>query len=127
MNTEFDNERPIYIQLAEILRIKIITGELKQGQRIPSIRELALTMKVNPNTMLKALLELEKEKLIYTERTNGKYVTSNQDLISYVRSNIANEIVHNYLNKMQIIGLDYQEALKYLQNIGGKQNGITRM
>lgn len=127
MNTEFDNERPIYIQLAEILRIKIITGELKQGQRIPSIRELALTMKVNPNTMLKALLELEKEQLIYTERTNGKYVTSNQDLISYVRSNIANEIVHNYLNKMQIIGLDYQEALKYLQNIGGKQNGITRM
>lgn len=127
MNNEFDNERPIYIQLAEILRIKIITGELKQGQRIPSIRELALTMKVNPNTMLKALLELEKEQLIYTERTNGKYVTSNQDLISYVRSNIANEIVHNYLNKMQIIGLDYQEALKYLQNIGGKQNGITRM
>ncbi len=127
MNTEFDNERPIYIQLAEILRIKIITGELKQGQRIPSIRELALTMKVNPNTILKALLELEKEQLIYTERTNGKYVTSNQDLISYVRSNIANEIVHNYLNKMQIIGLDYQEALKYLQNIGGKQNGITRM
>ncbi len=127
MNTEFDNERPIYIQLAEILRIKIITGELKQGQRIPSIRELALTMKVNPNTMLKALLELEKEQLIYTERTNGKYVTSNQDLISYVRNNIANEIVHNYLNKMQIIGLDYQEALKYLQNIGGKQNGITRM
>lgn len=120
MNNEFDNERPIYIQLAEILRIKIITGELKQGQRIPSIRELALTMKVNPNTMLKALLELEKEQLIYTERTNGKYVTSNQDLISYVRSNIANEIVHNYLNKMQIIGLDYQEALKYLQNIGGK-------
>ena len=127
MNTEFDNERPIYIQLAEILRIKIITGELKQGQRIPSIRELALTMKVNPNTILKALLELEKEQLIYTERTNGKYVTSKQDLISYVRSNIANEIVHNYLNKMQIIGLDYQEALKYLQNIGGKQNGITRM
>ena len=72
MNYIFDNERPIYIQLVEIIRIEIVSGKFKKGQRMPSVRELALIMKVNPNTMQKALAELENEQLIYTERTNGK-------------------------------------------------------
>ena len=81
MDYIFDNERPIYIQLVEIIRIEIVSGKFKKGQKIPSVRELALIMKVNPNTMQKALIELENEKLIYTERTNGKYVTDNIKLI----------------------------------------------
>ena len=68
MNYIFDNERPIYIQLVEIIRIEIVSGKFKKGQRMPSVRELALIMKVNPNTMQKALAELENEQLIYTER-----------------------------------------------------------
>ena len=58
MNYIFDNERPIYIQLVEIIRIEIVSGKFKKGQRMPSVRELALIMKVNPNTMQKALAEL---------------------------------------------------------------------
>ena len=61
MNYIFDNERPIYIQLVEIIRIEIVSGKFKKGQRMPSVRELALIMKVNPNTMQKALAELENE------------------------------------------------------------------
>ncbi len=80
MNYIFDNERPIYIQLVEIIRIEIVSGKFKKGQRMPSVRELALIMKVNPNTMQKALAELENEQLIYTERTNGKYVTEDEGL-----------------------------------------------
>ena len=79
MNYIFDNERPIYIQLVEIIRIEIVSGKFKKGQRMPSVRELALIMKVNPNTMQKALAELENEQLIYTERTNGKYVTEDEE------------------------------------------------
>lgn len=120
MNIEFDNERPIYIQLVEILRIEIITGKLKQGERIPSVRELALIMKVNPNTMQKALVELEKEKLLYTERTNGKYVTNDQALLEKVKKDLARDIVNNYLESMKNIGIDYKESLKYLQELGGK-------
>ena len=75
MNYIFNDDRPIYIQLVEMLRIQIVSGKLKKGERIPSVRELALTARVNPNTMQKALAELEDEGLIYTERTNGKYVT----------------------------------------------------
>ena len=59
----FDNERPIYIQLVEMIRIDIVSGKFEKGQRLPSVRELALMMKVNPNTMQKALAELEDEKI----------------------------------------------------------------
>lgn len=89
MNYIFDNERPIYIQLVEIIRIEIVSGKFKKGQRMPSVRELALIMKVNPNTMQKALAELENEQLIYTERTNGKYVTEDEELIEKIKRKLA--------------------------------------
>lgn len=124
MEYVFDNERPIYIQLVEMIRIDIVSGKFKKGKRLPSVRELALTMKVNPNTMQKALVELENEKLIYTERTNGKYVTKNEELIENVKKELAQEKVNNYLNSMENIGISYELALKYLQELGGK-NGIS--
>ena len=123
MDYIFDNERPIYIQLVEIIRIEIVSGKFKKGQKIPSVRELALIMKVNPNTMQKALVELENEKLIYTERTNGKYVTEDEELIETVKRKLAKEIVDNYLNSMKNIGIDYNSAVKYLQE--GGNDGIS--
>lgn len=120
----FDNERPIYIQLVEILRIEIISGKLVKGQKLLSVRELALKMKVNPNTMQKALAELESKKLIYTERTNGKYVTEDEKLIEEVKRQLAKEKVNNYINSMQSIGISYEESIRYLQELGGK-NGIS--
>ena len=120
----FDNERPIYIQLVEMIRINIVSGKFKKGQKLPSVRELALMMKVNPNTMQKALVELEDEKLIYTERTNGKYVTEDEKLIEKIKKQLAQEKVNNYLNSMKNIGISYELAVKYLQELGG-QNGIS--
>ena len=117
----FDNDRPIYIQLVEKLRIEIISNKLKPGERIPSVRELALTTKVNPNTMQKALVELENEGLIYTERTNGKFVTDNKQLIEKIKKELAEEKVNNYLNDMKNIGINYEEAVKYLQELGGNK------
>ena len=125
MDYIFDNERPIYIQLVEMIRVDIVSGKFEKGQRLPSVRELALIMKVNPNTMQKALIELENEKLIYTERTNGKYVTEDEQLIEKVKSELANGIVNTYLNSMENIGIDYETAIKYLQE-GGK-NGISKV
>lgn len=124
MEYNFDNERPIYIQLVELIRIKIVSGEFQRGQKIPSVRELALAMKVNPNTMQKALVELEDEKLIYTERTNGKYVTEDEKLIEKVKNELAKEKVESYINSMNSIGISFDEAVKYLQELGGK-NGIS--
>ena len=124
MEYVFDNERPIYIQLVEIIRIDIVSGKFKKGQKLPSVRELALMMKVNPNTMQKALVELEDENLIYTERTNGKYVTEDEKLIEKVKKQLAQEKVNNYLNSMKNIGISFELAVKYLQELGG-QNGIS--
>ena len=116
----FDNERPIYIQLVEMIRINIVSGKYQKGQKLPSVRELALMMKVNPNTMQKALAELENEKLIYTERTNGKYVTEDEELIEKTKKELAQEKVNNYLRSMENIGINYELAVRYLQELGGK-------
>ncbi len=120
----FDNERPIYIQLVEMIRIDIVSGKFVKGQKLPSVRELALIMKVNPNTMQKALVELENENLVYTERTNGKYVTQDEKLIERAKKELAREKVNNYLNSMKSIGISYDSAVRYLQELGGK-DGIS--
>ena len=124
MEFNFDNERPIYIQLVELIRVEIVSGKFKKGERIPSVRELALMMKVNPNTMQKALNELENQKLIYTERTNGKFVTEDEELIENIKKELAKEKVNNYLDSMNSIGISFEESLKYLQELGGK-DGIS--
>ena len=121
MDYFFDNERPIYVQLVEKIRLEIISGRLEPGQRIPSVREMALKVRVNPNTMQKALAELEEEGLIYTERTNGKFVTNSKELIEKIKNKLAKEKVNNYLNDMQNIGINYEESLRYLQELGGKK------
>ena len=121
MDYIFDNERPIYIQLVEKIRVEIISEKLKSGERLPSVRELALIARVNPNTMQKALVELENEGLVYTERTNGKFVTDNKQLIEKIKKELAKEKVNKYINDMSNIGITYEEAIKYLQELGGNK------
>lgn len=114
MEFVFDNERPIYIQLVEQLRVSIVSGKFSQGEKLPSVRELALIAKVNPNTMQKALVEIENEKLIYTERTNGKYVTTDLKLIKKVRENMAKEKVKIFFSDMEKIGMNEVDTINYL-------------
>ena len=121
MDFNFNNERPIYIQLVEKLRIAIISGFYPIGSRLPSVRELALTAKVNPNTLQKALTELESDKLIYTERTNGKYVTNDKKLLEKLKKELAKEKVNQYITDMNNIGITFEESIKYLQELGGKK------
>ena len=117
MNFIFDNERPIYIQLVEQLRVCIVSGYFVKGERLPSVRELALMAKVNPNTMQKALVEVEEQKLIYTERTNGKFVTNDGVLIEKIRMSLAQEKVENFFSDMKKIGMDESDTIKYLQEM----------
>ena len=121
MEFYFDNNIPIYIQLVEQLKICIISGKIKPGDRLPSVRDFALQTKVNPNTMQRALVELEELNLIYTERTNGKFVTTDQKLIEKYKKQYAEELTNKYLSSMQDIGYEQQETLDYLKNIGGNK------
>ncbi len=114
MSYTFDNERPIYLQIYEIVKLEIVSGKLKSGQKLLSVRELALTYKVNPNTIQKALVELENDKLIYTERTNGKFVTDDQKLINKYKTNMAIELTHKYISDMKDLGIDSSSLSDYL-------------
>lgn len=115
MKWTFDNDRPIYIQLVEQLKLFIISGILTPGQRLASVRELAMEAKVNPNTMQKALSELEDLKLIYTKRTSGKFVTEDDKLISKYKKALALEKANGYLQDMQKIGFNQTEAINFLK------------
>jgi transcriptional regulator, GntR family len=110
----FNNDRPIYIQLVENLKLFIISGTYKPGERLLSVRDLATLAKVNPNTMQKALTELEEVGLIYTERTNGKFVTEDNDLIQKCKEELAKEKTISYLSDMLKLGFSKKEAIKYL-------------
>ena len=114
MNWIFDNDRPIYIQLVEKLKICIVTGIYKKGEKIPSVRELAVETKVNPNTMQKALIELENCGVIYTQRTSGKYVTEDKNLIEKLRKDIAKEKLNSFVDVMKKLGYTKEEIGNFL-------------
>ncbi|MBQ7203152.1 MAG: GntR family transcriptional regulator [Eubacterium sp.] len=116
----FDNEKPIYIQLVDQLRVAVISGAYAPGERLPSVRELAVCAKVNPNTMQKALTQLEGEGLIYTERTNGKFVTDNSAVVEEAKKQLALDKVRRYLDEMEKIGVSFDDAVKYLHDFGGE-------
>ena len=115
----FDNDRPIYVQLVETLRVAIVSGAPAPGARLPSVRELSMQAQVNPNTMQRALAQLEEEGLVYTERTNGKFVTLDSALIEKIRNGMAKEKTKAYLEQMKRIGFSAGEAEAYLKQYGG--------
>ena len=114
MNFQFDNERPIYLQVVDTLWRSIVSKQFLPGERLPSVRDLALQAKVNPNTMQKALSELESAGLIYTERTSGKFVTRNEAAIAEARRSLANEVARRYLHEMEGLGFSAEAAADYL-------------
>lgn len=114
MSFEFNNDTPIYLQIIEHIKMLIISGKYMPMQKIPSVRELSLEYEVNPNTIQKALGELENLGLIFTERTNGKFVTSNLDIIQKVKEETIDEMVDSFYESMEKIGLNKNQVLEIL-------------
>lgn len=115
MNLDFDNNIPIYIQLVDIIKMDIISGNIVPGEKLSSIRDLSLKYKVNPNTIQKAMSELEDLKLIYTERTNGKYVSNDKKLIDSLKEDYVKEISRVYINNMIDLGYNFEDIIKYIK------------
>lgn len=110
-----DNDRPIYTQLLEQIRLRIISGIYGPGTRLPSVRELAGEASVNPNTMQKALSELEQSGLIYSQRTAGRYVTEDEAMIETVKNETAEEKIREFIQVMNELGLKPEEMLKLIE------------
>ena len=114
MDWIFDNDRPIYIQLVEKLKIAIVSGEYQLGARLPSVRDLAIEIKANPNTVQRALTELEQTGLIYTQRTNGKFVTEDKQLLGKIKQELAQENYMIFKDSMTKLGFTKEELKEYL-------------
>lgn len=117
MPWNLDNNRPIYLQLVERIQMDIVSGVYHAGDKLPSVRELAADASVNPNTMQKAFTELERSGLVYTQRTNGRYITEDQERISRVREELARECTQSYLSNIRRLGYEREQALALAQKI----------
>lgn len=112
---EFQPNMPIYLQIMDDIKLQIVSGRLQPGDKLGSVREQAMQYGVNPNTMQKALSELEWEQLLYTMRTSGRYVTEDQALIDRLREQLAQERIVRFLNELRQLGYSGAEILSVLQ------------
>lgn len=109
--------RPVYLQLIEQLQAAIVAGALPAGARVPPVRELAAEAGVNPNTMQRALQDLEGRGLIQTQRTAGRTVTTDTRLLEELRSGKARALAKTFWRQMQTLGLDAEQVQALLQQI----------
>lgn len=114
---EFENDRPIYTQLLEKIQKMIVSGKYKPGDRLPSVRDLATEAAVNPNTMQRALTELERMGLVYSQRTTGRMITDDIELIGKVKEQIAMEQIKSFVKAMEEIGYSDQDTIEVLKNV----------
>ena len=118
MPVQFSNDKPIFLQLADMFKSDIIRGKFKPNEKLPSVREFALEFGVNPNTVQKALQLLEDDGLIITDRTNGKFVADNTNQIKTQKNKIINEELRLFIEKMKSFGLDISEIKELIKNSG---------
>lgn len=115
MPWNLDNDRPIYLQLMEQIRQDIVAGIYKPGDKLPSVRDLALDASVNPNTMQKALSELERDGLVYSQRTSGRFITEDKTMLKQLRNDLATEHIRQFFQKMRQLGFDDVETLALIK------------
>ena len=111
---DFQADVPIYLQVVNKLKFKIMNGTLQPGDKIASVRELALELGVNPNTVQRAFAELEREGFIRTERAVGRYVADNQKLIDDCKNQLVKEDVHQFVERMKMLGISKADIIRYL-------------
>lgn len=109
------NDRPVFIQIMEKLKRDIVTGIYGPGDKLPSVRDLAGEAAVNPNTMQRAFSELEREGLVYTKRTNGRFITEDIAMIGQLKEQMALDAISQFLRSMQQLGFSREETLILLK------------
>ncbi len=123
MPWNLDDSRPIYLQLMERIQHDIISGVYQPGDKLPSVRDLALDAAVNPNTMQKALSELERSGLVYSHRTSGRFITDDSTLLKKIKTDLAQEYISSFLGQMRRLGLNDSETLEMIkETLGGGDN-----
>ncbi|MFS6224250.1 GntR family transcriptional regulator [Streptococcus agalactiae] len=109
MAWEFNEKSPIYSQIAEHIKMQIVSQEIKSGDQLPTVRELAQEAGVNPNTIQRAFTELEREGMVFSQRTSGRFVTEDNLLIGKIRQQVAKAELATFVNNMKKIGYKLDE------------------
>ena len=112
---DFNKNTPIYIQIEDQIKLDIITNKYKPGEKIKSVREFALELKINPNTINRALLELEEQGLIITQRTNGKYITDNKEIIEQEKNKLINKKINKFISDMKELNIDKNKIIEIIK------------
>ena len=115
MSWKLNSNLPIYAQIVEHVQLDIIAGRYHPGDRLPSVRDLASEAAVNPNTMQKALSELERNGLVYSQRTSGRFITEDTAMIEGLKQQIAEEKIHDFFEAMKHLGMSKEETLQLIQ------------
>lgn len=112
-----DSDRPIYKQLVEQIELRIISGIYAPGEKLESVREMAMDAGVNPNTMQKALAELERMGLVFAQRTSGRFITEDMKVIEEAKKGLAVQEISAFLEKMKKLGMGRNEILELMEKI----------
>ncbi len=125
MGWQLEKDRPIYIQLVETLQSRIVSGNYPPGSKVAPVRDLAAEAAVNPNTMQRALAELEQSGLLRTERTSGRFVTEDTELIAAVRRGLAREKIDAFVRDLSVLGYQRNDIIALMKETmeGEKKDG----
>lgn len=121
---EFDPSIPIYLQVVTEIKRNIVTGNLKLGDKLPSVRELALQYAINPNTASRVYSELEGEGVSFTRRGMGTFVTEDAEKISQMKKTMLQELVTRFIDEMNRLGIDKKEIIQFLEGGEKKDAGV---
>lgn len=121
MKWQFSNDAPIYAQLIAQIKVGIVSGAFPPGERLPSVRDLATEAGVNPNTMQRALAELERDGLVYSQRTTGRFVTEDETMIETAKRSLAERHVKTFLAAMLRLGFQREEIMTLLRQETGEE------
>ena len=121
MKWQISNDAPVYAQLIEQIQVGIASGVFAPGERLPSVRDLATEAGVNPNTMQRALAELERQGLVYTQRTAGRFVTEDHQMIENAKRELARRHIRTFVETMGRLGYQKEEIVSLLRQETDKE------
>lgn len=116
MAKEFETSKPIYLQIADHVFQKIIREELKPGDKLPSVREMAVQMGVNPNTIQRTYSEMERMGVVETRRGQGTFIVENTEIITELKQTIQLEVISSFVKKMKDLGFSKEEMIANLKS-----------
>ena len=115
MDWTFNNDMPIYSQLVDKIKLSIVSGQLPPGEKLSTVRDLAAEAKVNPNTMQRAFQELEREGLVFSQRSSGRFVTEDMEVIKEAKKAMARQYILGFMENMEKLGYTPQEIINLIK------------